>query len=94
METCLLICPSRFGTTLLSRSVGRQELCDDCDGDVKVTGKGKAGKSKTGQKYEARSPIKWNDELQEIVEGLIAHLKSGEVIAFPNFDLPFFMTKS
>ena len=62
------------------------------DGDVKVKGKGKAGKSKVGQKYEARSPIKWSDELQEIVEGLIAHLKSGEVIAFPNFDLPFFMT--
>ena len=26
------------------------------------------------------------------MEGLLAHLKSGEVIAFPNFDLPFFMT--
>ena len=58
---------------------------------MKETKKGKAGKN-SGQKYDARGLIKWSEEMQEIVEGLIAHLKSGEVIAFPNFDLPFFMT--
>ena len=66
------------------------DLLRDDDTGVKVTKKDKGGKVKAGQKYEARSPIKWSEELQEIVEGLIAHLKSGEVIAFPNFDLPFF----
>ena len=53
-------------------------LRDDDDG-VKVTKKKKGGKLKAGQKYEARSPIKWSEEMQEIVDGLIAHLKSGEV---------------
>ena len=67
------------------------DLLRDDGGDVKDTKKGKAGKT-TGQKYDARGLIKWSEEMQEIVEGLIAHLKSGEVIAFPNFDLPFFMT--
>ena len=62
------------------------------DGGVKVRKGAKGVTAKTGQKYESRSPIKWNDELQGIVDGLIGHLKSGEVIAFPDFDIPFFLT--
>ena len=63
-------------------------LKDDGGKEQKV----KKGAKRVGQKYDARGSITWNDQMQEIVEGLIAHLKSGEVIAFPDFDLPFVMT--
>ena len=57
-------------------------------------GKAKAAKSggKPGQKYDSKDKIKWTEELQKIVDGLIDHLKSGEVIAYPDFEKPFFMT--
>jgi hypothetical protein len=48
--------------------------------------------SRLGQKYDAKEKIPWCTESQEIVDGLIAHLKSGEVIAYPDPELPFFMT--
>ncbi len=59
---------------------------------------GKKGKVKTkkecrvGQKYDSKEKIEWNEELQAVVNGLIEHLKSGEVIAYPDPEKPFFMT--
>ncbi len=58
---------------------------------VKKEAKKKVGK-KAGQKYNSKEPVMWNEELQKIVDGLIDHLKSSEVISYPDFDLPFFMT--
>ncbi len=52
----------------------------------------KDGGKKKGQQYDSRAPVQWNNELQKIVDGLIDHLKSGEVIAYPDWDLPFFLT--
>ena len=52
----------------------------------------KDGGKKKGQQYDSRAVIQWNDELQKIVDGLIDHLKSGEIIAYPDWDLPFFLT--
>lgn len=52
----------------------------------------KKGKKRAVRKYDARGSIVWNDQMQEIVEGLITHLKSGEVIVFPDFNVPFFLT--
>ena len=60
-------------------------------GEVKVKGK-KGTESRPGQKYDAKEKIQWNDELQSIVDGLITQLKSGEVIAYPDFEKPFFLT--
>ena len=47
---------------------------------------------KAGQRYDSKEPLEWNADLQRIVDSLIDHLKSSEVIAYPDFDLPFFMT--
>ena len=58
-----------------------------------VVDKGKVKKAaKVSQRYDAKEKIEWNDELQDIVNGLIDHLKSGEVIAYPDPEKPFFMT--
>ena len=48
--------------------------------------------SRVGQKYDSKEKIEWNNDLQAIVNGLIEHLKSGEVIAYPDPEKPFFMT--
>ena len=49
-------------------------------------------KMKNGQQYDAKSPINWNSDLQKILDGVIDYLKSPEVIAYPDFNLPCFMT--
>ena len=59
-------------------------------GDVKMSKKKKL--EKVGQRYNPKEKIVWNHELQAIVDGLIAHLKSGEVMAYADPDQPFFMT--
>ena len=46
----------------------------------------------SGQKYDPKAMIKWNEMHQTILEEMIDHLKSPKVMAFPNFDLPFFIT--
>ena len=56
----------------------------------KISG-GKDGK-KAGQCYNSREKISWNPDLQEILDTLLDYLKSPEVMAYPNYDLPFFMT--
>ena len=55
-------------------------------------GKGKpVGKQQKGQQYNAKQTIVWDDNLQRILDGMLDYLKSPKVIAFPNFELPFFM---
>ena len=49
-------------------------------------------KSKKGQRYDAKCPINWDSELQRILDNMIDYLQSPEVIAYPDFKLPFFMT--
>ena len=62
-----------------------------CDaGDVKLSKKKKL--EKVGQKYNPKEKIVWNHELQAIVDGLIGHLKSCEVMAYADPEIPFFMT--
>ena len=65
------------------------------DGESKGKGKSrKEGKEEkaSGQKYDPKEKIVWEERHQVILEELIDYLKSPEVIAFPNFDLPFFIT--
>ena len=56
----------------------------------KISG-GKDGK-KPGQCYNSKEKVVWTDELQKILDSLLDYLKSPEVMAYPNFDLPFFLT--
>ncbi len=57
-----------------------------------LKGKGTAKKnSKSGQSYDARERIEWNEERQKVVDELIDHLQSSEVMAYPDFKAPFFM---
>ena len=53
--------------------------------------KGKGQKTRSGQSYDAREKIEWDDERQRVVEEMIDHLKSPEVMAYPDFKAPFFM---
>ena len=58
----------------------------------KVTRKVGKGKKveKAGQQYNARERIDWGEGQQVVLEEMINHLMSPEVIAFPDFDKPFF----
>ena len=63
------------------------------DGTEKARNSRKAKAEKgSSQKYDAKERILWNEQLQQIVDGLIDHLKSTERMAYPNFELPFVMT--
>ena len=67
-------------------------LSDGTDGDGGSGDKTKGGKKGgKGQKYESKEVISWSDGHQKIVDEIIDVLKSPEVIAFPDFDLPFFI---
>ena len=57
--------------------------------EVKVGGK-KSG-TKLSQKYNSKESIEWASEHQAILDELIDYLTSPRVIAYPNFDLPFFV---
>lgn len=46
---------------------------------------------KPGQKYYSREQIAWNETQQAIVDELIDILQSPEVIAFPDFNEPFYI---
>ena len=79
-------------------------LCDD-GGVGNSAGKRKGGKSdgggansggkqkcgKKGQKYESKEAILWSEQHQKVVAEIIDVLQSPEVIAYPDFDLPFFI---
>ena len=47
-------------------------------------GKGKKN-SKSGQCYDSREPVEWNEERQKVVDDMIDLLKSPEVMAYPDF---------
>ena len=57
--------------------------------EVKV-GKKKVG-TKLSQKYNSKESIDWLSEHQTILDELIDYLTSPNVIAYPDFDLPFFV---
>ena len=54
--------------------------------------KQKGEKKKGGQCYNAKEKIVWNSELQKILDDLLDYLKSPEVMAYPDYSLPFFLT--
>ena len=43
------------------------------------------------QKYNPKQSILWNRDLQQIVDIMLDYLKSPKVLAFPNFEIPFFV---
>ena len=57
-----------------------------------TVGKTKKLGKRSGQQYNGKLPIQWDENLQKILEEIIDYLKSPEVIAYPDFDKPFFMT--
>ena len=61
---------------------------------LKVTGGEKDTKvgKKAGQRHDSKESIKWTDIHQQILEKMINYLQSPEVISYPSFDLPFFIT--
>ena len=46
---------------------------------------------KVGQRYDSREKIEWGEVQQAVLDELISYLMSPEVIAFPDFNLPFFI---
>ena len=61
--------------------------------DEKAGTKGRKEESKKGcQRHIANEKIEWKDVHQKVLEEIIDLLKSPEVIAYPNFETPFFMT--
>ena len=56
----------------------------------KISG-GKDGK-KAGQCYNSKEKVLWTKELQQVLDGLLDYLKSPEVMAYPDYDVPFFLT--
>ena len=55
------------------------------------TGKKVKGGKNFG-KQGSKEPIQWGEVHQKILDEMITTLKSPEVIAYPNFELPFFIT--
>ena len=51
---------------------------------------GKAGKG-VGQRYDSREKVEWSSECQKVIDQLIDHLQSPEVIAYPDWNIPFFL---
>ena len=49
-------------------------------------------KKKKGQQYNAKCLVNWNNKLQSILDTMIDYLRSPEVISYPDFNLPFFVT--
>ena len=49
-------------------------------------------KRKKGQCYDAKRVIKWSYSLQKVLDEMIDYIGSSEVMAFPDFNSPFFMT--
>ena len=46
---------------------------------------------KVGQQYNSREKIQWGEVQQVVLDEMIAYLQSPEVIAFPDFEKPFFI---
>ena len=48
---------------------------------------------KKGQKYDGKALVEdWSEKHQEVVNEMIDHLQSPQVMAYPNFEQPFFIT--
>ena len=62
----------------------KEDTQEGVKGKKKVDGKMKA-------KQNSKAKIEWLPKHQEILEELISYLQSPEIIAFPDFSLPFFM---
>ena len=60
--------------------------------EEKKVDKGKKNVKGKGQKYNSKEKINFTAEHEEILNKLIDHLQSTEVIAYPDFDRPFFIT--
>ena len=65
-------------------------MYDLLKGKAKGT-KTKDGK-KAGQSYNSKEKIVWTTELQKILDGILDYLKSPEVMAYPDYSAPFFLT--
>ena len=52
----------------------------------------KKGAKKGCQRYDNNALLEWTEEHQKIVDEMIDYLKSPMVMAYPDFDLPFFIT--
>ena len=63
---------------------------NDGDEKAKVNGK-KKGKGQ-GKRNDSMGLGNWSDTHQEIVNSMIDYLKSPQVMAYPDFTLPFFVT--
>ena len=70
-----------------------KSLYDLLSGDVKEELKvgRKKSATKLSQKYNSKESIEWSSEHQTILDELIDYLTSPSVIAYPDFDLPFFV---
>ena len=53
--------------------------------------KGAKKKTKSGQSYDAREKIEWDETKQKVVEEMINYLQSDKVMAYPDFEAPFFV---
>ena len=61
-------------------------------GEGDVGRKGRIKITKSSQKQNSRDPIVWTEIHQKVLEEMIDYLKSPEIIAYPDFEQPFFMT--
>ena len=57
--------------------------------NMKETSKSKKGKP--GQKYDAKEKVEFTEEHLRILKDMIDYLQSPEVIAFPDYSVPFFL---
>ena len=46
----------------------------------------------SAKSYNSKEKITWNSELQKILDDLLDYLQSPQVISYPDWSLPFFMT--
>ena len=53
--------------------------------------KGSKKKTKSGQSYDAREKVEWDETKQKVVEEMINYLQSDKVMAYPDFEAPFFV---
>ena len=70
-----------------AKGYGLLKSKDDAKGKTKTRKK----MAKKGQQYNAKEKIEWKEEHQKVLDGVIDVLKSPETIAFPDFNLPFFI---
>ena len=67
-------------------------LADKEDKEVKAKKIVKGGQKKKGQKHNSKEAIAWTASHQTILEQIIDQLQSPVIMAYPDFQLPFFIT--